>query len=460
MTTPQKPLVFGVYEQAAVGLGGVPSLWTHPEDERLGIDRLPFWQNMTTIAEQANLDVFFFGDVLGLYDIYGGGHESAVEWAVEAPANDPLLYVAALAAQTKNLAYGLTASTTYEHPFAFARRLSTLDHLSEGRIGWNIVTSYLENAARNFGLDGQIKHDDRYDRAEEFLDVVYKLWEGSWADDAIIADKAALRYADGSRVRRIDHEGAVYRVQGPHLTSPTPQRTPFLFQAGWSPRGKAFAAKHAEMVFVGNGDPEAVRTGLIDINTQARALGREENAVQSLSVMRLVVGRTEIEAQEKYDLLQSNYHLEAQLVSYAGDTGIDLSQYADHEPLGSHSEGFASNVRNHGKSATPITAGELRAQFSSVTRGQGTTFVGTPEQVADQIEQRAAYTGTTGFMLTQFISPGSLEDFTTLVVPELIKRGLYREDAPTGTLRSRLRADGSSRLDPGHHAASFRFPAR
>ena len=177
------PLLFGLYEQASVGCGGAPSLWTHPADERLGINTLKFWSNQARIAEQANLDLFFFADVLGFYDVHGGNHDAALKWAVEAPANDPLLHIPALAALTEHLAFGATVSTTYEHPFSHARRFSTLDHLSGGRIGWNIVTSYLTSAARNFGLDRMIRHDDRYERAEEFMDVVYKLWEGSWADD-------------------------------------------------------------------------------------------------------------------------------------------------------------------------------------------------------------------------------------------------------------------------------------
>lgn len=174
-----RPLLFSLYEQASVGCGGAPSLWTHPADERLRANTLAFWSNLARTAEQADLDMLFFADVLGLYDVYGGSADAAVQWAVEAPANDPMMLIPALVAQTERLAFGVTASTTYEHPFALARRFSTLDHLSNGRIGWNIVTSYLTSAARNFGLDRMIGHDARYARAEEFLDVVYKLWEGA-----------------------------------------------------------------------------------------------------------------------------------------------------------------------------------------------------------------------------------------------------------------------------------------
>lgn len=264
-----RPLLFSLYEQASVGCGGAPSLWTHPADERLRANTLAFWSNLARTAEQADLDMLFFADVLGLYDVYGGSADAAVQWAVEAPANDPMMLIPALVAQTERLAFGVTASTTYEHPFALARRFSTLDHLSNGRIGWNIVTSYLTSAARNFGLDRMIGHDARYARAEEFLDVVYKLWEGSWADDAVVADKHAPRYARGERVRPIAHEGTHYRVQGPHVCAPSPQRSPVLIQAGWSGRGRAFAAKHAEVVFVAKSDPHEIRAGLDEIRRLA-----------------------------------------------------------------------------------------------------------------------------------------------------------------------------------------------
>lgn len=452
-----KPLLFGLYEQAAVGCGGAPSLWTHPADERLGINTLRYWSNLARTAEEANLDIMFFGDVLGFYDVYGGSEAMALKWAVEAPANDPLTIIPALVALTERLAFGVTVTTTYEHPFSHARRFSTLDHLSNGRIGWNIVTSYLSSAARNFGLEQMIQHDDRYERAEEFLDVVYKLWEGSWADDAVLADKPGLTYANGARVRRIDHAGEHYRVAGPHLTSPSPQRTPLLIQAGWSERGRQFAAKHAELVFIAKSNPLDIRHGLEDIWAQAEARGRQRQDVKSLTVLRVVVGATALEAQQKYEALQSNYHLQAQLVSYAGDTGIDISRYADNEPLSTHTEGMTSYIMRPDGSGKPLTAGEVKQRFASVTRGSDLILVGTPDQIADRIAEHARVSGSSGYMLNQLISPGALNDFVELVIPALQKRGLYRTEAQTGTLRSRLSDSRNDRLPESAYGASFRF---
>jgi len=381
----------------------------------------------------------------------------ALKWAVEAPANDPLTIIPALVAPTDKLAFGVTVTTSYEHPFTHARRFSTLDHLSDGRIGWNIVTSYLSSAARNFGLEQMIKHDDRYERAEEFLEVVYKLWEGSWADDAVVADKRSQTYANGARVRPIQHAGEHYRVAGPHLSSPSPQRTPLLIQAGWSARGREFAAKHAELVFIAKSNPLDIREGLEDIWRQAEARGRQAADVKSLTVLRIVTAPTAIEAQKKYDTLQSNYHLQAQLVSYAGDTGIDINRYADNEALSTHTEGMTSYVMRPDGSGKPLTAGEVRQRFANVTRGSDLILVGTPEQIAEKIEEHARISGTSGYMLNPLISPGSLNDFVELVIPALQKRGLYRTNAQSGTLRSRLSVDGSDRLPSSAHGASFRF---
>ena len=451
-----KPLLFALYEQASVGCGGAPSLWTHPADERLAANTFDFWSNQARIAEQANLDMLFFADVLGFYDVFGGSAEAAVKWAVEAPANDPLMIIPGLAAITRNLAFGATVTTTYEHPFTHARRFSTLDHMTNGRIAWNIVTSYLSSAARNFGLEEMVKHADRYERAEEFMDVAYKLWEGSWADDAVVQDKAGQRYARGERVRAINHCGERYRVAGPHLTAPSPQRTPLLIQAGWSGRGREFAAKHAELIFIAKSNPHEIRQGLEEIWTMAQARGRDRDDVKSLTVLRIVTAKTEIEAQRKYDELQSNYHLEAQLVSYAGDTGIDLSRYADGDALSTHTEGLTSYMMRPDGSGKPLTAGDVRKRFANVTRGTDLILVGTPEQVADRIEEHARISGTSGYMLNPLTSPGTLEDFVELIVPELQKRGLYRTRAQTGTFRSRLRDDRSSRLPSSAYGACFR----
>jgi len=273
----------------------------------------------------------------------------------------------------------------------------------------------------------------------------------------VVADRARQLYARGDRVRPINHVGEHYRVAGPHLTSPSPQRTPLLIQAGWSGRGREFAAKHAELIFIAKSNPQEIRQGLEEIWAKAQVRGRQREDVKSLTVLRIVTAKTEIEAQRKYDELQSNYHLQAQLVSYAGDTGIDISRYADSEALSTHTEGMTSYVMRSDGSGKPLTAGDVKQRFANVTRGSDLILVGTPQQVAERIEEHARISGTSGYMINPLISPASLEDFVELVIPELQKRGLYRTQPHSGTFRSRLRADGSSLLPASAYGASFRF---
>ncbi|MGJ6121455.1 NtaA/DmoA family FMN-dependent monooxygenase [Mycolicibacterium sp. Y3] len=447
-----QPLFFALYEQASVGCGGAPGLWTHPLDDRLGVNGLERWRHTALTAEEAGLDALFFADVLGLYDVYCHSSDAAVRWAVEAPANDPFIYVPALAEVARSLSFVITASTTYEHPFSLARRFGTLDHITDGRIGWNIVTSYLDSAARNFGFDQQHRHGDRYARADEFLDVTYKLWEASWDDDAVVANKSSGVYARPGSVRPINHQGEHFSVAGPGLTSPSRQRTPTLFQAGWSPRGRQFAAEHAEVVLLPKSDPEEIRTGVRDIRERAVRAGRRAEDIKALALAKVVVAGTTGEALSKFDDLQSSYHLEAQLVSYAGDTGIDLSGYRDDEPLTTESNGLTSYVHSAGPGSPPLTAGDVKRRFSNLVRGKDLLFIGDAATVADSIVAHATASELDGYLINPLISPGTLDDFATLVVPELKQRGAMADRQSKGTLRSRVRDDHSDRLPSEHRA--------
>ena len=182
-----------------------PGLWTHPRDRTAEYNRLPYWIDLARTLERGRFDGLFLADVLGVYDVFGGSPDAALRNATQTPANDPLLLIPAMATVTKNLGFGVTSNLSYEPPYTFARRMSTLDHLTEGRIGWNVVTGYLDSAARGAGKDKQTAHDDRYDVADEYMEVVYKLWEGSWEDDAALRDRAT-RYFRRSR------EGASYQA--------------------------------------------------------------------------------------------------------------------------------------------------------------------------------------------------------------------------------------------------------
>lgn len=276
-------------------------LWTHPRDQSHRYRELRYWTDYARRLEKGLFDGIFLADIVGVNDVYGKSPAAALKGAVQVPVNDPALLVPAMAAVTDHLSFGITANLTYEQPYLFARRMSTLDHLTGGRIGWNIVTGYLESAARAIGMQTLAAHDDRYDLAEEYMQAVYRLWEGSWADDAVIADKAAGIYADPSKVRKIRHDGKQYQFDAIHLCEPSAQRTPVLYQAGSSTRGRQFAADHAECVFVNGQKIEGVRAIVDDIRARAIATGRQADEVKIFVGATIVTGRTDREAREKFE---------------------------------------------------------------------------------------------------------------------------------------------------------------
>jgi FMN-dependent oxidoreductase (nitrilotriacetate monooxygenase family) len=236
---------FNAFDMNCVGHQS-PGLWAHPRDRSWQYKDLEYWVELAEILERGKFDGLFIADVLGVYDVYRGNLDAALRHSAQIPVNDPLQVVPAMALVTKNLGFGLTASLSFEHPYTSARRLSTLDHLTKGRAGWNIVTSYLDSGARNIGLGGQSAHDDRYDVADEYMEVCYKLWEGSWEDDAVQRDRARRVFADPAKVHPIRHEGRYFKVPGVHLSEPSRQRRPVLYQAGASTRGRRFAGEHAD----------------------------------------------------------------------------------------------------------------------------------------------------------------------------------------------------------------------
>lgn len=239
-----------------------------------------------------------------------------------------------MAAATKNIGFGVTVSTTYEEPYHLARRLSTVDHLTKGRLGWNVVTSYLDSAARNMGRTEQPQHDARYAQAEEYMTVMYKLFQSSWRDDAVQLNRETGVYTDPALVRRIDHKGDFFSVPGPHIVQPSPQRTPLLLQAGTSKAGKVFAAQHAEAIFMSAHSPAVCAKSIAEIRTLAREqFGRDPENLKVLALVTPILGRTEEEAQAKLADYRKYASHEGALALFAGWTGMDLSKYGDDEEL-------------------------------------------------------------------------------------------------------------------------------
>ncbi len=340
--------------------------------------------------------------------------------AAQVPVNDPLLLVSAMAAVTEHLGFGVTCTLSYEPPYPFARRMTTLDHLSNGRIGWNIVTGYLDSAARGMGNNTQRAHDDRYDVADEYMEVVYKLWEGSWQDDAVLRDRERGIFADPDKVHQIRHTGQHYQVDAIHLSEPSPQRTPVLYQAGTSPRGRQFAAQHAECVFMSGPSAKVIAPRVSAIRKLAAEAGRDPRSILMFSMMTVVLGRTEAEALRKYEDYRKYISHEGALTLMSGWTGVDFSTYSlDQQVHHVHNEAGRTAMDNITR-ADPDRVWTVREVAEHVgIGGIGPVIVGTPQKVADEIESWVDQTDVDGLNLAFAISPESFEDIVDLLVPEL-----------------------------------------
>ncbi|MBF8802642.1 LLM class flavin-dependent oxidoreductase [Pseudomonas asiatica] len=429
-------------------------LWTHPRDTSTQYKTLDYWTSLARLLERGLFDGLFIADIVGTYDIYGQSLDVTLKESIQLPVNDPLLLVSAMAAVTRHLGFGLTANLTYEAPYLFARRLSTLDHLSHGRVGWNIVTGYLDSAARAIGLAQQPEHDRRYDQADEYLQVLYKLLEGSWADDAVVADRQQRVYARPDRVRKVNHQGEFYKVDGYHLCEPSPQRTPVLFQAGSSQRGLAFAGNHAECVFISGQDKAATRAQVDKVRAAAQAAGRDPQAVKVFMGITVIVAATEQQAQAKHAEYLRHASAEAGVAHFAASTGIDFAAYALDEPI-AFSQGNAIQSATRQLQDNAWTRRRLLQQHA--LGGRYVTLVGAPEQVAEQLIAWVDETGLDGFNLTRTVTPESFEDFIDLVIPQLQQRGRYKTAYAEGTLREKLFQADHPHSPADHPGSAYRF---
>src|SRR5690554_5751960 len=429
-----------------------PGLWTHPNDRSDRYKDLDHWIELAKTLEAARFDGIFIADVLGPYDIYQNSRDAGLRQAVQSPINDPLLIIPAMAAVTEQLGFGVTASVTHEHPYIFARRMSTLDHLTKGRIGWNIVTSYLKSASTNIGSK-QINHDERYDIAEEFLDVCYKLWEGSWEDDAVVKDVKNKTFVDPAKVHDIEHEGKYFNIPGAHLSEPSPQRTPVIYQAGLSPKGINFAAQNAEGIYISAPTISIAKKYVDQIRAKSKQFGRQSNEIKIFSLFTPIVGRTEEEAQAKLKDYKKHLSYEGALSLFSGWTGIDLSEYdlddkldySENDSMRSRLEIFTTVDPNKQWTIREI------AEFVGIG-GIGPLVTGTPDTIADKMEEWINEAGVDGFNITYVVMPETFTDFATQVVPVLQERGLVRKEVQKQTLRSNLfGADHLATHHPGKH---------
>jgi len=433
-----------------------PGLWVHPDDQMHKYTDLSTWVELAKLLERGKFDALFLADVVGVYDVYRGNREAAVTQAAQIPANDPVMVIPAMAYATEHLGFAFTSSVLQSYPFAFARTISTLDHLTKGRIAWNIVASYLESAGRNFGQPGLLPHDERYDMADEYLEVCYKLWEASWEEGAVLKDRQRGRYADPAKVHDIHHEGKYFTVHGCHLSEPSPQRTPVLYQAGASPRGRQFAARHAECVFVTGPNPQVVGQYIQDTREQAREQGRDPKDLLFFMYMKVITGDTEAAARRKYDEFFEQVNYEGGLALLSGWAGIDFGQFAPDQPLEYIETNAVRTLMHAFTKADPSHQWTLRdlAKYVGIGGG-GPVLVGMPEQLVETF-QEWVQAGVDGFNLAYAITPGSFADFVEGVVPVLQRRGLMQKDYEEGTFREKLFGKGHARLRAPHPAAHYR----
>lgn len=448
-----KPIRFNAFEMNCVGHQS-PGLWTHPRDRSWQYKDLSYWTDLAKILERGFFDAIFIADVIGYYDVYKGSNYHAIHQAAQLPVNDPLQLAAPIAMVTSHLGIGITASTSFEHPYTFARRISTADHHTQGRLAWNIVTSYLESGAKNIGQGGLRDHHNRYEVAAEYVEVLYKLLEGSWEDGAVVRDRENRVFTHPEKVHEIGHKGKYFEVPGYHLSEPSPQRTPVLFQAGASGPGKTFAAHNAECIFVSAPSQALLRDYVRDVRRQAAQAGRDASKLLIYNLVTVIVDETDAKAQAKFEEYQRHVSYDGSLVFMSGWTGIDFGQYLPTDTVKRVETNAIHSAVDHFTGGDKTWTIEALARWGGIG-GTGPVFVGSAATVADILQQWVEATGVDGFNLAYAVAHETFEDIVEYLVPELQRRGVYARDYAPGTLREKLFGDGA-RLPDSHPAARFR----
>lgn len=400
-----------------------------------------YYQRIARTLEEGKFDMAFFDDRLAMPDIYGNSHRETVAHGVRAIKLEPTSVLMAMAMVTSRLGLGATYSTTYYEPFHVARLFATLDLMTKGRVAWNVVTSMNDSEAANFGASEHLEHDLRYDRADEFMEVVMGHWD-TWQDGAIQWDKASGVFADPEKVRRLDHEGRFFRSRGPLSVPRSQQGHPVILQAGQSGRGMAFASRWAELVFAKYPTLENGRKQYKALKDGIASAGRDPASVRIAPELKIIVAETESAAREKRDLIASLSRPIDGLTMIGETLNIDFSGRPYDEPFTDAELAAVSwqSLRDKVIQVSGKKNPSVRDFVESSGRGtlnDGPCFVGTGAQVADQMQEWFE-SACDGFVLSATEVPGTYEDIVRLVVPELQKRGLFRKEYAGATLRENL----------------------
>jgi FMN-dependent oxidoreductase (nitrilotriacetate monooxygenase family) len=432
--------------------GAHVAAWRHPKTWDGGLHDLGFYQRLAATAERGKMDAIFFADSSGFHRTPGADAFSRTDLV----KLEPLTLLAALAVTTTRLGLVATASTTYSHAYTLARQFASLDHISGGRIGWNMVTSTGENEAHNYGLDHNAPHAERYERATEFVEIVQALWD-SFEDDALVMDKVSGRYLDPAKLHGLGHAGPFYKVEGPLNVARPPQGHPVLVQAGSSDTGRAFAARFAEAVFTSHPAFETARDFYGELKRQVAELGRDPDGVKILPSIQPVVGSTEAEARRMEQELDALMHSDL-TISLLGRTlgGVDLTGCDPDGPLPDIPE--TENARSTRQRVVDWATrdGLSIRQIAHKVAAQRTShnLVGAPDQVVDRLAHWFENGAADGFVLGLPWLPGGLEVFVDEVIPRLQKRGLFRTEYEGATLRENLglkRPANTFQLHPERH---------
>lgn len=411
--------------------------WADPADERLdGLGSFEHWKKLARVLERGRFDAAFFADTPGGYDRYKESFDDYVRYGVCWPSHDPMALSGVMLAETENLGLAVTLSTSGSHPYTTVRRLSTLDYLSGGRVGWNIVSGHLRGEHRALGV-AQLEHDERYDHADEYMEICYALWNAI-KPGAILADRERGIYADPQKVDVVDFEGKYFHSRAVPPTLPSAQGRPVLFQAGSSGRGQQFAMKHADVVFSIQSNENGMRTFVDKLNASAKAADLPQMPKVVFGIQ-CVLGDTEAEARRRQDELAERIPLDAALSRMSGTLGLDFSRIDLDKPLAENdtqaSRGMLQALANMTGDGNATARDAARVFGASTGMPQ---IVGTPQQVADQLEHLWRASGCHGFNITPTTSLASVEEFVDHVVPLLQAKDVFRRDYEGDTLHDNL----------------------
>ncbi len=441
MTNPKHIVLVGFLQ--AQNCTTIPAAWRHP-DARHDVTSASFYRHVGQTLERGKFDLGFFDDRLAMPDLYGGDHRHTVENGIRCVKLDPVTVLTAMGMSTERLGLGATYSTSYYEPFHVARVFATLDHMSEGRAAWNVVTSVNDNEAKNMGLAEAPAHDVRYDRADEFMEVVHGHWD-SWEKDAIEANRATGRYADGEKVHRLDHEGKFYNSRGPFTVPRTPQGHPVVIQAGQSGRGVDFAARWGELLFMSNPSLAGAKANYLATKKAIADAGRDPNQVKIANLTFPVVGRTMAEAEDKRAAYDELPNLIDDLSLLSEGLNFDFSVKDLDTPLSDTDVQEMTGIQGIRNQVLEVTGKDnptVRDFVNVSGRGRlAHPVVGGPVELADHFEEWFTGEACDGFVIAATHMPGAFEDFVDLVVPELQKRGLFRNEYQGTTLRHHLGID-------------------